>query len=33
MAVRGLQLVEFSIKGEKDAVDQEQRKPVFMLEM
>lgn len=27
MAVRGLQLVEFSIKGEKDAVDQEQRKP------
>lgn len=27
MAVRGLQLVEFSIKGEKGAVDQEQRKP------
>ena len=30
MALRGLQLVEFSIKGEKDAVDQEQRKLKFL---
>lgn len=30
MALRGLQLVEFSIKGEKDAADQEQRKLKFL---
>ena len=30
MALRGLQLVEFSIKGEKDAEDQEQRKLKFL---